>query len=152
MSDVWSVQISGLINLPVSVGDLKGLRPSGWALTQLVLMKFCRLENYSCQKNAHVKSWAFGSLTHFFLSLSLLLLFQHSYIAHISPQLSPQLTRHLFSLSLSFTRCIENERQVFSSLGNCYYITDTVQPEACRAAARNTVPAAITALKTHTFR
>ncbi len=68
MSDVWSVQISGLINLPVSAGDLKGLRPSGWALTQLVLMKFCGLENYSCQKNAHVKSWAFGSLTLFFSS------------------------------------------------------------------------------------
>ena len=107
MSDVWSVQISGLINLPVRAWDLKGPQPCGTALTQLVLMKFCRLENYSCQKNAHIKPEALAFLL-FSPPLS-----QHSYIAHSPPPSLPPCCLSLPDVSLSLppvlSHCLENE-------------------------------------------
>lgn len=38
-SDIWFVQISRLINLPVKAETLKGAKPSGYSLTELKLMK-----------------------------------------------------------------------------------------------------------------
>lgn len=87
MSDAWSVQISGLINLPVRAWDLKGPQPCGTALTQLVLMKFCRLENYSCQKKRPHQTWSLGVPSS--PPPPPPLLSQHSYIAHSPPPSLP---------------------------------------------------------------
>lgn len=125
LTDVWSVQISALINLPVREADLKGPEPLRHSFnTTTVLMEFCRLENYSCHwrtPTSQLKTWlSFLSLnSHVCFSLTLSLTSSLSPLKSFcqsvflpfsffpSPSLTPSLSqvRHASAHLVPFLSC-----------------------------------------------